>query len=177
MDPISQLELASIHEAAHVVLAVNCRWHFLCGSVSVNSEGHGAAPFQMDNVAAKDEFRASGNADRVFLKAAVIAAAGVCAENRLLRERGEKQLALEEAFLASPADVDQANSALDNMVVPTSFAAIVQETQAVIDSNEGMWQIIRQFADLLRDLRTFTPREATDTVLEIEKNVSQRRAR
>ena len=173
MDPVSQLELVCIHEAAHAVLTVNCRWHFLCGAVSVNAVGHGTAPFQMDNAAAKAELLASGNADRVFLKAAIIAAAGVCAENRLRRERGERQLTIDEAFLASSADVDQAKSALSNMVVPTTLGAVVQTTQAAIDSNENMWEIIRQFADHLRESRTLPPHEATDTILSIEQKLSQ----
>ena len=131
----------------------------------------------MDNAAAKTEMLASGNADRVFLKAAIIAAAGVCAENRLRRERGECRLPVDQAFLASPADVEQANFALGNMVHPTPLSFMVQRAQSVIDSNEDMWEIIRQFADLLRESRTLTSHDATDAILRIEQEVFQSRAR
>lgn len=172
MTPISPLELAAIHEAAHAVMTVNCRWHFICDSVSVNPQGHGSAPFQMNNATARAEMLESGNADRVFLKAAVIAAAGVCAENRIRRERGDRQLSVEQAFLVSDADVRQAEFALGNMVNPVPLVAVVEQTQALIDSNEAAWKTICRFAELLQESRTFTSSEATEAILRISREIS-----
>lgn len=78
-------------------------------------------------------------------------------------------MTVEEAFLASPSDVDQANLALSRMLDPMTFEAVVQKTQELIDSNDTLWHIIRMFANILRESSTVTPQEATDKILCIER--------
>ncbi|AKC80657.1 hypothetical protein XB05_19380 [Xanthomonas arboricola] len=148
MTDVSKLELAAYHEAAHAVFTFNDRWHFLCGDVHANEAGHGEARFALNNEAARNEMATSHDrtADRVFLKAAVIALVGICAKIKLCHERGAAAFDFDEASNASPTDITYARQALGHMVNPQPFSIVAIATQRAISEQPHLWANIERFA-------------------------------
>lgn len=173
MTDVSKLELAAYHEAAHAVFTFNDPWHFLCGDVHANEEGHGEAPFALDHEAARNEMATSpdGNADRVFLKAAAIALAGICAEIKLRHERGAPAFDFDEASNASPTDIAYAQQALGSMVKPRPLSSVAIATQRAISEKPHVWANIERFALLLMDKRRLSADEAVRALQKIETEI------